>query len=187
MNILLILLIIIYFLYFFHDQFSGSSPCSHLYEKNFFQKCSLSTKILLQSSSPDVNYVVFDAVNGFGNRILGLISSLTYALVTNRVLLINWKPGNNHDANFEDLFLPLSSLNESSFVHQYSLSRLMSLVKNRWINEIHWQINRKSRIPRDWAFYFDEIMLCDDKIVDIRSWFQRFGFYLINLLTNHVQ
>ncbi|CAF1675250.1 unnamed protein product, partial [Adineta ricciae] len=205
-NIILVLLIIIYFLYIFRNQFFISSSCLHLYESNSFEKCALSTETcnitlllnsyllyrtcILKSSSSHANYVVFDAVNGLGNRILGLISSLTYALVTNRVLLINWKPGDNHDANFEDLFLPLSSsssLNESSFVHQYSLSRLMSLVKNRWINEIHWQINSNSRIPRDWAFYFDEIMLCDDKIVDIRSWFQRFGFYLINIFTDHMQ
>ncbi|CAF1531950.1 unnamed protein product [Adineta ricciae] len=85
-------------------------------------------------------------------------------------------------------FLPLSSLSdENSFVHRYSLSRFLSLIKNRWINEIHRQINSNSRIPRDWTFYFDEMMLCDGQIVDNRSWFQRFGFYLINLLTNNVQ
>ncbi|UJR34970.1 hypothetical protein I4U23_027748 [Adineta vaga] len=203
--LLILILFIIYLLYIFRETLFLSSSCTHFYNENSFHTCALSTKTcnitllinsyilyrncILNLSFPHANYVIFDAVNGLGNRILGFISTLTYALVTNRVLLINWQPGDNHETYFQELFLPLSlsSLeNEKiSFSYQYSLSRLMNLIKNRWMNEIEWKTKINSRIPRDWAFYFDREILCDEKMIDNRSWFEQFGFYIMNLFANH--
>ena len=154
-KILVIIITIIYFVYIFREKIFKSFSCSHLYNTNSFQTCALSNKtcnitILLNSymayrtcviqySPTNVDYIIFDAVNGLGNRILGLIAVTTYALVTSRVLLINWQPGDNHQVYFEDLFLPLSSLDKIPFYYQYSLSRLTNLIKNRWMNEIEWK------------------------------------------------
>jgi len=200
-KILLIIVTIIYFLYIFREKIFTSVSCSHLYNSHSFQTCALSNKtcnisILYNSymtyrtcvitySPSNADYIVFDAVNGLGNRILGLIAATTYALVTSRVLLINWKPGDNHQVYFEDLFLPLSSSDKIPFYYQYSLSRLTNLIKNRWMNEIESE-TKISRIPRDWAFYFDREILCNDKI-DHQSWFRRFGFYILNFIGYHVK
>lgn len=201
-KILLIIIIFIYFIYLIHWNFLISSQCSHHYDANKFETCALSNKtcnitILLKSyftyrnciinNSPSkATYVVFDAVNGLGNRVLGLIAVTTYALVTGRVLLINWHPGDNHLTSFEDLFLPLSSsLSSENNHYQYSFSRLACLIKNRWINEIEHTI-RKSRIPTDWAFYFDREMLCHDTKYG-QSWFSKLGFTILNLISDRVQ
>jgi hypothetical protein len=199
---LVILITIIYILYTFRENLFLSSSCSHLYNVNSFQTCALSNKIcnvtlllnsyityrncILTYAPSHADYVIFDAVNGLGNRILGLIAVTTYALVTNRVLLINWQPGDNHQAYFEDLFLPLSSSDRLPFYSQYSLSRLSNLIKNRWMNEIEWK-TKNSQIPRDWAFYFDREILCNGKTMYDQSWFEKFGFYIINLFANHVK
>jgi hypothetical protein len=137
---------------------------------------------VIEHSSTDINYIVFDAVNGLGNRILGLMAVTTYAFVTNRVLLINWEPGDNHQTYFEDLFLPLSSSSSEKipFYYQYSLSRITNLIKNRWINEIEWKI-KSNRIPRDWAFYFDREILCNNKFYN-QTWLRQIGFYILNLI-----
>jgi xyloglucan fucosyltransferase len=140
---------------------------------------------IIENSSTNADYIVFDAVNGLGNRILGLIAVTTYALVTSRVLLINWQPGDNHQVYFEDLFLPLSSSDKIPFYYQYSLSRLINLIKNRWMNEIEWK-TKTSRIPRDWAFYFDRYILCNNQIYN-QSWFRQFGFYILNLIGDHIK
>lgn len=200
-RITVIIVAIIYLLYIFRGNVFSSKLCSHLYNSDSFQTCGLSNKtcnisILLNSymtyrtcviqySSTDANYVIFDGVNGLGNRILGLIAVSTFALVTGRVLLINWQPGDNHQVYFEDLFSPLSSsLDKIPFYYQYSLSRLTNLIKNRWMNEIEWE-TKTSRIPRDWAFYFDRNILCNDDIYN-QSWFKRFGFYILNIISHHV-
>ncbi len=198
-KILVIIITIIYFVYIFREKTFKSVSCSHLYNTDSFERCALSNKtcnitILLNSymayrtcviqySPTNVDYIVFDAVNGLGNRIFGLIAVTTYALVTSRVLLINWKPGDNHQVYFEDLFLPLSSLDKIPFYYQYSLSRLTNLIKNRWMNEIEWK-TKMSRIPRDWAFYFDRQILCNDKLYD-QSWFRQFGFFILNFIGHH--
>ncbi|CAF1205117.1 unnamed protein product [Adineta steineri] len=199
-KIFFILILIIYIIYIFREQLFINSPCSHLYNINSFPTCALSKNIcnitilfdsyiayrncVIKYSSTQSDYVIFDAVNGLGNRILGLISVTTYALVTNRVLLINWQPGDNHPVYFDDLFLPLSSF-EKKIPYQYSLSRLTSLIKNRWINNI--ELNRyKSQIPQDWAFYFDREILCNKKLYN-QSWFQKIGFYILNLFHHHVK
>jgi len=143
---------------------------------------------VIHYSPTNVDYIIFDAVNGLGNRILGLIAVTTYALVTSRVLLINWKPGDNHPVYFEDLFLPLSSslsTERISLYYQYSLPRLTNSIKNRWMNEIEWE-TKNSRIPRFWAFYFDRQILCNDKLYD-QSWFRRFGFYILNFISDHLK
>ncbi|CAF0882441.1 unnamed protein product [Rotaria sp. Silwood1] len=178
-----------------------SSSCSHLYNVNSFQACALSNKIcnitillnsyaayrtcIIENLFTDADYVVFDAVNGLGNRILGLIAVTTYALVTSRVLLINWQPGDNHQASFEDLFLPLSLSDNVPFYYQYSLPRLANLMKNRWMNEIESK-TKNSRIPIDWAFYFDREILCNNKTYK-QSWFVQFGFYILNFISHHVK
>jgi hypothetical protein len=109
----------------------------------------------------------------------------TYALVTSRVLLINWQPGDNHPVYFEDLFSPLSSSDKIPWYYQYSLSRLANLIKNRWMNEIEWK-RKINRIPRDWAFYFDREILCNNKISN-QSWFEQLGFYILNFISHHVK
>lgn len=201
-KISLIIITIIYCLYIFRTKIFSSKLCSHLYNSNSFQTCALSNKTcninilfnsymtyrtcVLQYGSTNVDYVIFDAVNGLGNRILGLTAVTTYALVTGRVLLINWQPGDNHQAYFKDLFLPLSiSSDKIPFYYKYSLFRLANLIKNRWINEIEWE-TKTSRIPRDWAFYFDRKILCN---VDIyhQTWFRQFGFYILNIISNHIK
>ena len=198
---LFILTTIIYILYLTHKNLFSSFPCTYLYNINSFEKCASSNKTcnltelvnsyllyrncVVQYSSNDVDYVVFDAVNGLGNRILGLISVVTYALVTSRVLLINWEPGDNHGTYFEDLFVPLSSSERIPSYHRYTLSRFTNLLKNRWMNEIEWE-RRGSRIPRDWTFYFDQKMLCDRRNFDQR-WFERLGFFLLNLFGEHTK
>jgi xyloglucan fucosyltransferase len=198
---LVIIILIIYLLYTFREKLFAISPCTHLYNVNSFQTCAVSNKncnitILINSylayrrcviehSSSHADYVVFDAVNGLGNRILGLIAVTTYAIVTSRVLLINWQPGDNHQAYFEDLFLPLSSSDKIPFYYEYSLSRLTNLVKNRWINQIESK-RKPNRIPSDWAFYFDREILCNDKTYN-QSWFVRFGFYILNFIGHHVK
>jgi hypothetical protein len=40
---------------------------------------------------------------------------------------------------------------------------------------------KSNRIPRDWAFYFDREILCNDKTYD-QSW-----FYILNLISHHVK
>ncbi|CAF0820757.1 unnamed protein product [Rotaria sordida] len=196
-KIFVIIIIIIYFLYIIHKKLFSSSLCSHLYNVDSFQTCALSNKIcnitillnsyiayrtcIIEHSFTNADYVIFDGVNGLGNRILGLIAVTTYALVTSRVLLINWQPGDNHQASFKDLFLPLSLSDNVPIYDQYSLSRLANLIKNRWINEIESKM-KNSRIPNDWAFYFDRDILCNDNIYN-----QSFGFYIINLITHHIK
>lgn len=198
---LLIIIFILYFLYTIRKQLFTSSQCSHLYNANSFKRCAESNKncnitLLLNSyivyrtcaiqySPTDVDYVVFDAVNGLGNRILSLIAVTTYALVTGRVLLINWQPGDNHQAFFEDLFLPLSSSDKHTSRYQTSLSRIANAIRNRWMNDIEVKVQH-SQIPNDWAFYFDREMLCDGK-TDSQSWFARIGFYFLNLIGDHVR
>lgn len=200
-KILIILFLIIYSLNIIHRKFFVSSKCSHLYDVNSFQKCvqlaqtcNITTLLksyilyrncVIEYSDTDANYVVFDAVNGLGNRVLGLITVTTYALITSRVLLINWLPGDNHQANFEDLFLPLSKSEQISLFYQYSLSRLASLIKNRWINEIEHKTTN-NRIPLDWAFYFDREILCKDKIY-YQSWLVHIGFYILNWTSHHIK
>jgi hypothetical protein len=196
---IIIPLLIIYFLYTFRENLFSSSSCKYLYNINSFQTCALFNKtcnitLLLNSylayrtcviehSSTDVDYLVFDAVNGLGNRILGLIAVTTYALMTSRVVLINWKPGDNHQTYFDDLFLPLSSSEKIPFYYQYSLSRLTNLIKNRWINEIEWEI-KSNRIPRDWTFYFDQELLCNKKFYN-QTWLRQIGFSILNLFGYH--
>lgn len=198
---LFILLTIIYILYITHKNLFSSFSCTYFYDIHSFVNCGSSNKTCnitqlvnsyllyrncaLQYPLNNVDYIVFDAVNGLGNRILGLISVLTYALVTNRVLLINWEPGDNHGTYFEDLFLPLSSSERIPFYHRYTLSRYANLLKNRWMNEIEWK-RRGSSIPRDWAFYFDPKILCNRHNLDQR-WFERMGFTLLDFFGEHTK
>ncbi|CAF4554819.1 unnamed protein product, partial [Rotaria sp. Silwood2] len=200
-KILVTIIIIIYFFYTIHKNLFASSSCSHLYNIDSFQTCALSNQFcnatilldsyiayrtcIIENSFTDADYVVFDAVNGLGNRIIGLIAVISYALVTSRVILINWQPGDNHQASFEDLFLPLSLSDNVHFHDQYSLPRLANLIKNRWINEIETK-TKNSRIPPDWAFYFDREILCNDNTYN-QSWFVRFGFYILNFIAHHVK
>ncbi|CAF2040612.1 unnamed protein product [Rotaria magnacalcarata] len=194
-----IIVTIIYFVYTIRRKFIVSSPCSHLYNVNSFQICALSKKIcnitilldsynkyrncIIKYSYTDVDFVVFDAVNGLGNRVLGLIAVITYALVTSRVLLINWQPGDNHQVYFEDLFLPISD--KAPFSYQYSLARLVNLIRNRWINEIEHK-TKESQIPTDWAFYFDREILCNNKVYS-QSWFKGLRFYILNFISHRVK
>ena len=202
-QVLIILITTIYIIYIFRQNIFTSITCSHLYNSNSFLTCGLSNKTcnisilfdsyiayrkcVIEYSSNDIDYVIFDAVNGLGNRILGLTAVTTYALVTSRVVLINWKPGDNHPVYFKDIFLPLLSTKSDKipFYYQYSLAHLASLIKNRWINEIESN-TISNRIPRDWAFYFDYEMFCNENISN-QSLFRRFGFYILNSLTKHVK
>lgn len=200
---LLILGAVVYILYAFRQRLYLPSPCSKLYPANAFQTCASTTnncnisilmnsylayrKCYLHSSWSQANYVVFDAVNGLGNRVLGFLAVTTYALVTDRVLLINWQPGDNHAARFEDLFVPLSSMdNQLPWSSQYSLARLASLIKNRWINGIEWQ-KKSSRIPKDSSFYFDQQILCNEGANNDQSWLVKMKFVVINFFVRHVR
>jgi len=209
---IIILFICSYFIFNYSSKISVSSnPCSHLYQTDSFERSNNLTRLLdeyfsyrtcvLQHRLSNVDYVIFDAVNGLGNRLLGLLSVTIYALVTNRILLINWKHGDNHLAYFHDLFLPLSPLNENSFYSQYSISRLRNNLRNRWINEIHSQMNIENGMPKDWSFYFDMQILCNDyqyklsfpkqMTLNILNWFNphfkwiRTDQYFLPLLTRN--
>jgi len=54
----------------------------------------------------DAKYLIFIAKDGLGNRLLGLSSALAYAMLTDRILLMEWGNGwyDEEPANFLDLF-----------------------------------------------------------------------------------
>ena len=200
LRLLFSILTTVYICYVLRGYFFSSSSCSHLYHVDSFHTCAFNSETcnlssllhsymtyrtcVLRKSPVNARYVVFDAVNGMGNRILGLVAVTTYALLTSRVLLINWRPGDNHQASFDDLFLPLSSTDQVPLHFQYSLSRLAHLIRNRWSNEI--QSNMQSnRIPQDWSFYFDRDLLCGHD-TSSRTWFEQLGFMTLNWIGNRV-
>jgi len=58
----------------------------------------------------NAKYLLFIAKDGLGNRLMSLSSALLYAIVSKRVLLVDWTlaewTGDNEPAQFEDLFEP---------------------------------------------------------------------------------
>ena len=54
------------------------------------------------------------------------------------------------------------------------------------MNEIEWK-TKTSRIPRDWTFYLDREILCNEKMIYDQSWFQQFGFYILNFFSHRVK
>lgn len=53
--------------------------------------------------SPDASYLVFVAMDGLGNRMLGLTSALLQAILTSKVLIVRW-PKRGCAAAYSDLF-----------------------------------------------------------------------------------
>ena len=191
---LFIALGLIWLLYTFRYYLHGNSTCSRLYSIDSFEKCALSSKTcnlsilidsylryrtcIIESPFSDADSVVFDAVNGLGNRVFGLMAVTIHALLTGRILFIHWQPGDNHQAHFEDLFAPIFPSSSPPLSSRFSISRFAHLIKYRWSNEIYGRIE-PNRLPRDWSFYFDRELLCNDR-TDHDHWFERAGMDLLN-------
>ena len=168
--------------------------CTHLYSIDSFEKCASSSNTcnlsilidsylryrtcIMESPLSDANSVVFDAVNGLGNRVFGLMAVTTYALLTGRVLFVHWQPGDNHHAYFDDLFSPIFPSSSPSLFSRFSISRGVHLLKYRWNNEIQGK-TPANRLPKDWSFYFDREYLCNER-ADRDRWFERAGIDLLN-------
>lgn len=181
--------------------FSRSDQCSQYYSSDSFEICAVVTercnfsllidsylqyrRCALEHSSNNVNYVVFEAVNGLGNRLLGLVSVTTYALITGRVLLIDWQPGDNHPTYFDDLFYPLSTSTSTLSPSRISFYRLIHLIRYRWINQIQSRFP-SNRIPKDWSFYFDRDLLCQDQ-TDQYQWYEHVTLKLLNWIGDRVK
>ncbi|KAJ4847394.1 hypothetical protein Tsubulata_038581 [Turnera subulata] len=58
----------------------------------------LETQYMKNSSTGDCNYIVWLRLNGLGNRIITMVSAFLYALLTNRVLLVDY------GTDMDDLF-----------------------------------------------------------------------------------
>ncbi|CAI0421252.1 unnamed protein product [Linum tenue] len=75
-------------------------PLSESFNRSFFQKQNYSTKSHQTShvvDDDDCSYVVFTRpTNGLGNRMLSMSSAFLYALLTNRVLLVDFGPDMTH-------------------------------------------------------------------------------------------
>ena len=172
---------------------SESDRCSTLYSANSLQICASTTtkcdfsqlirsyfayrSCVLRHPGEKASFVVFEAVNGLGNRLFGLISVTTYALITGRVLLVDWRPGDNHDASFDELFDDFPPHLPSRF----SWSRSIHLLRARWINEI-----QRSSIPRDWSLYFDRELLCQTSN-DFYRWDEHFGLQLLRWFSSRTE
>ncbi|KAG2385939.1 hypothetical protein C9374_003088 [Naegleria lovaniensis] len=72
-----------------YQQYHDSVLSSYVFTKNCFHEKALN------GFSKTPQFVVFKAhmYSGYGNIIMGLFSTLLYALLSNRVLLVNWEGG----------------------------------------------------------------------------------------------
>jgi hypothetical protein len=69
-----------------------------------YRRCVLSRPGALSQS----RVLVFEPTNGLGNRVLGTVSAFVLGVLTRRVVVVDWTPGDNHVFYGDNLFTDLS-------------------------------------------------------------------------------
>ena len=97
-----------------------------------FHACSIKTMLGMSHA----NFVVYEAVDGLGNRMRGLSSAFLVALMTGRVLLVDWNADEASYASLSDLVVAPVDW-ESRGVHDVAIravvQRLWSALRNRQV------------------------------------------------------
>lgn len=202
---------------------SGQLPCGALYQpkqalkecKDFdelwkmfqdFNQCVFEQKwpedrpdVDMSTAQPDdydYKYLVFESVNGLGNRIVGTVSGLFYAMLTGRAFVLEWQSGDNHPARFEDIF-NVSSLkfgvNMDNFATRSKIQKILGHAHARILNGKERDALRLEepekvdKVPEDWTFYFNEALICEPIIAGDNTVTNEAFDQIYNFFTRRVQ
>ena len=137
-----------------------------------FHACSIKTMLGMSHA----NFVVYEAVDGLGNRMRGLSSAFLVALMTGRVLLVDWNADEASYASLSDLVVAPVDW-ESRGVHDVAIRAVVQRL---------WSALRNRQVGSEFSFLPHSSLLCYDfRSVSTRVIWLRTNQYLVpHLLGN---